>query len=108
MQMDDDGMLTSGVLIRHLIVPGQEENAMDVIDFVADSFPEGSVLFSLRSQYTPMQGTGRFPELQRRVSEESVNNLCHYMKTRKLENGYWQEVSSATEKMIPLFDGTGV
>jgi putative pyruvate formate lyase activating enzyme len=107
-QMDDDGMLTSGVLIRHLILPGQEENAMNVIDFVADSFPEGSVLFSLMGQYTPMQGTGRFPELQRRVSEESVNNLCHYMKTRKLENGYWQEVSSATEEMIPLFDGTGV
>lgn len=107
-QTDENGILTSGVLIRHLILPGQEENAMNVIDFIADSFPEGSVLFSLMGQYTPMQGTARYPELRERVSAESVQNLCHYMKTRNLENGYWQEVSSATEEMIPLFDGTGV
>ena len=45
---------------------------MNVIDFIADSFPEGSVLFSLMGQYTPMQGTARYPELRERVSAESV------------------------------------
>ena len=48
--MDESGLLRSGVLIRHLILPGLDENTMDVIDFVADSFPAGSVLFSLMSQ----------------------------------------------------------
>ena len=104
-------MLTSGLLIRHLILPGggvNTENSMDVIDFVADSFPSGSVLFSLMSQYTPMPASGVYPELTERVTEETNELLRHYMKTRHLEDGYWQETSAATGELIPEFNGTGV
>ena len=106
-RMDDDGILQSGLLIRHLILPEQEENTMDVIDFVADSFPPGEVLFSLMSQYTPMTAFQQYPELNKRITEESNELLCHYMRTRRLE-GFWQEVNSATGEMIPAFDGTGI
>jgi len=104
----DDGIMQKGVLIRHLILPGQLENSMDAIDFVADEFPRGSVLFSLMSQYTPMEGTEMFPELQRKVTPEENDILCHYMHQRHIETGYWQETSAATKEMIPDFDGTGV
>ena len=106
--MDENGLLKSGVLIRHLILPGLDENTMDVIDYVADSFPPGSVLFSLMSQYTPMKGMEKYPELQERVSAESCELLCHYMKTRKIEAGYWQDSSSATGEMIPDFQEAGL
>ena len=106
--MDDNGLLKSGVLIRHLILPGFEENTMNVIDYVADSFPHGSVLFSLMSQYTPMQGSGCFPELQQCVSAESNELLCHYMKIRKIETVYWQDPASATGEMIPDFHHPGI
>ena len=106
-ELDDEGMLRSGVLIRHLILPGQELAAMDVMDFAAEEFPAGSVLFSLMSQYTPMPGLERFPELQGRVSPETNSNLIAYMQKLGLE-GYCQEPEAATEEMIPAFDGTGV
>ena len=106
-RMDEDGILQSGVMIRHLILPGHEEQAMDAIDFAADTFPEGSILFSLMSQYTPMSDFKRLPELNKRVSPEANEILCHYMQTRHL-TGYWQEPGSATEEMIPVFDGTGI
>ena len=64
-RLDGNGMLQSGVLIRHLILPGHISESMDVIDYVADTFPPGTVLFSLMSQYTPMPGLERFPELRR-------------------------------------------
>ncbi len=105
--LDEDGMLIRGVLIRHLILPGQELNAMDVIDFAAEEFPEGSVLFSLMSQYTPMPGLERFPELQKTVDPDSNRNLIAYLEKRGLE-GYWQEIDAATGEMIPAFDGTGL
>ena len=107
-RLDKDGLLVSGVLIRHLILPGEIENSMGAIDFVADSFPQGGVLFSLMSQYTPMPGLGRFPALGRRVDAEENAHLVRYMRACGIENGYWQEGSSATEEMIPAFDGTGV
>lgn len=107
-QMDDDGLLRSGVLIRHLILPGQELNAMDVIDFAAEEFPPDSVLFSLMSQYTPMPGLEKHPELSRRVDSETNSLLISYMQRRGISSGYWQETDSATDEMIPDFDLTGL
>ena len=106
-RMDETGMLQRGVLIRHLILPGQDLNAMDVMDFAAEEFPEGSVLFSLMSQYTPMPGLERFPELQQRIDSETNQRLIAYMEKLGLE-GYCQDVDAATDEMIPDFDGTGV
>jgi len=106
--MDDIGLLQSGLLIRHLILPGEDLNTMDVIDFVADEFPHGSVLFSLMSQYTPMPGLDRFPELQNRVGRELHDRMLAYLKRRHIETGYWQEPDAAGADAIPAFDGTGL
>ena len=103
-----DSILESGVLIRHLILPEHTEESRDIIDYVADTFPSGSVLFSLMSQYTPMPGLERFPELQRPITAEENDSLIHYMKVRHLQDGYWQELSAVGEESIPLFDGTGL
>ena len=80
---------------------------MDAIDFAAEEFPAGSVLFSLMSQFTPMPGLERFPELRRRVTAEENERLCAYFAKSGLE-GYWQEPDAATDEMIPAFDGTGI
>ena len=106
--MGEDSLLISGLLIRHLILPGHTGESMDVIDFVADSFPRDSVLFSLMSQYTPMAEYSSAPELCRTVTNEENRNLIHYMQTRHICSGYWQEVSSAGRSEIPDFDGTGL
>lgn len=105
--LDDRGLMKRGVLIRHLILPGRTEDVRDVIDFAADEFPRGSVLFSLMSQYTPMPGLERFPELNARVTAEENRALIHYMQVRHLD-GFWQEPDAATEEMIPDWDLTGV
>ena len=81
---------------------------MDVIDFVAESFPQGSVLFSLMSQYTPMPGLEAFPELSERVRGDINSFLIAYMQKMGIEDGYWQETDSATDEMIPDFDLTGL
>ena len=107
-RLDEEGLLQSGLLIRHLILPGQELNAMDIIDLVSEEFPDRSVLFSLMSQFTPMPGLNRFPELQRRISPEENELLCSYLERHGPALAYWQECSSATEEMIPAFDGTGL
>ena len=105
--LDENGLLKRGVLIRHLILPGRMEDARDAIDFAADEFPPGGVLFSLMSQYTPMPGLEAFPELGRRVTREENEVLIHYMRVRGL-SGFWQEGEAATGEMIPDWDLTGV
>lgn len=100
--IDENGLIKKGVIIRHLILPGQYENTRDVIDNVSDSFPKGEVLFSLMSQYTPVKYFKAFPELNCTVSEEQNDNLKHYMLFRGLE-GYCQETISSGTAMIPDF-----
>lgn len=107
-KLDGGGMLVSGVLVRHLILPEQELDSMNVIDLISDSFPAGSILFSLMSQYTPMPGLECLPELQQRVDPVSARHLYKYMLSCGLTEGYWQDESSATDEMIPDFDYTGV
>ena len=107
-KIDDSGMLVSGVLVRHLILPEHELNSMNVIDLISDAFPSGSVLFSLMSQYTPMAGLECFPELQQRVDPAEALHLYKYMLNCGITDGYWQDISSATDEMIPEFDYTGV
>lgn len=106
--LDEEGMLRSGVLIRHLILPGQELGAMDVIDYVAENFAPGTVLFSLMSQYTPMPGLEAFPELNAPIDSETNRNLIAYLEKRGVSDGYWQDLSAATGELIPEFDGTGL
>ena len=106
--IDDDGMLQSGVLIRHLILPENEENSLAAIDFVAENFPGDMVLFSLMSQFTPMPGTEDFPELQYRVSSMAYARLCDYAVEKGIEYGFFQDESSATDELIPDFDLSGI
>ncbi len=106
-ELDDEGLIKRGVLIRHLILPGQDLNAMDVMDFASEEFPPDSLLFSLMSQYTPMPGLEKFPELQSPIEPELNERLISYMQRLGL-SGYWQETGSATGEMIPDFDLTGL
>ena len=109
-RMGEDGILRSGVVIRHLILPGCTENSKRVIDFVAAAFRPGEVLFSLMRQYLPC---GRvtpavFPELNRRITEDEYREVEQYLFDSPVEDGFVQEADSAKEEFIPVFDGSGV
>jgi putative pyruvate formate lyase activating enzyme len=106
--LDGEGILQSGVLIRHLLLPGGLEDALDVIDLVSGAFPKNSVLFSLMSQYTPMADAEKFPLLSRPISESEHQKAFDYLAISGIENGYTQERSSAGGGLIPDFDCTGV
>ena len=107
-EMGDDGMLRSGVLIRHLILPRQGQNTKRVIDWVSDTFSPDDVLFSLMSQYTPMGDLRNYPELRQPVSPALDCALYRYLMDSPIENGFYQEREASGMAMIPKFDGTGV
>jgi len=107
-EIGDDGLLRKGVIIRHLILPNNIENTKRVIDWVAESFLPGQVLFSLMSQYTPCGDLSEFPELQRRITQEEYDEAMAYLESSGIEDGFFQELSSAQEEYIPPFDLTGI
>ncbi len=107
-EMDPGGMLKRGVIVRHLILPGQVENSLRVIDHIAHRFKPGDILFSLMRQYVPHGRIEAFPELNRRVSDEEYEQVEQYLFDSPIEDGFVQEEESASEEFIPAFDNSGV
>lgn len=107
-QLDENGMLVSGVLIRHLVLPGHLQNTRQVIDWVAQTFAPGTVLFSLMSQYTPCGDLSHTPELNRRLTKREQAAAEEYLFAAGIEDGFVQERASAKQEYIPAFDLTGV
>ena len=107
-RLGPDGILQKGVLIRHLVLPGEEENTKAVIDWVCDTFPRGHVLFSLMGQYTPPAHPTPFANLNRRLSEEEYQQAASYLLSRGWEDGYLQDLSSAESSYTPTFDLEGI
>ena len=102
---DADGVLQRGVIIRHLLLPGALENTKAVLDWIAGTFPAGSVLVSLMSQYTPQAGAEGL--LRRKVTGAESRAARAYMENLGLTAGYYQDSSSAREEYTPPFDLTG-
>ncbi len=89
-----------GVLIRHLILPGQVENSLKVLDWIGEQFAPGQVLVSLMRQYTPMPGMT--PPLDRPITEEEYEAVLSWMYLNRLE-GFTQEATAADRGFIPDF-----
>ncbi len=104
---EEDGLLKKGVVIRHLLLPGRLEEAKTVMDWVAEHFNPGEVLFSLMSQYTPWGKARDDPALSRRLRPSEARNAREYMENLGLD-GFVQDGSSAQAEYIPPFDLTGV
>ena len=92
--------MVSGVLIRHLILPGFVENSLKVLDWIGENFAPGQVLVSLMRQYTPMPGLP--VPLDRCVTDEEYDAVLSWMYLNDLE-GFTQEDTAASGAFIPDF-----
>ena len=97
-EFDENGIMTKGVIIRHLILPN---------DWVKENFQDGEVLFSLMSQFTPNKSC-KIPELSRRLTQAEYDEIEEYLFNSGIEDGFMQELSSAKEEYIPHFNLQGV
>jgi putative pyruvate formate lyase activating enzyme len=106
-QLDEEGIIRKGVIIRHLILPGQVSAAKAVMDWVAETFPRGTVLFSLMSQYVPLGRAAEFKEIDRVLRKGEARSAAAYMANLGLQ-GFTQELGAADAQYVPSFDFTGL
>ena len=92
--------VVKGVIIRHLILPGNVENSLRVLDWIGENFAPGEVLVSQMRQYTPMGGLPA--PFDRRVTDEEYDAVLSWMYLNELE-GFTQEAEAADTGFIPDF-----
>ena len=105
-ELDEEGIIRRGTIVRHLILPGRAEESMRVLDWIAENLPGAWV--SLMAQYLPFGRVDGLDELNRRLYPEEYEQVVDHLMDLGLEDGFVQELSSSDEKYIPSFDLKGV
>lgn len=107
-QFDEEGMMQKGVMIRHLLLPGQLMDSKAIVKYLLQTYGH-RIWLSLMNQYTPIESQiAAYPELNRKVTHKAYNRLIDFALSLGLENGFIQEGETAKESFIPLFNGEGV
>ena len=113
--LDSDGIMQSGVIIRHMVLPGAREDSIRLLHWIHDKLPKGQYYISLLSQYTPFfraakanPGGSEFPEICRRITTFEYEKVLNEAIALGLEQGFMQEKSSAKEEYTPPFDLEGL
>ena len=106
-QFDAEGMLTKGVLVRHLMLPGQLIDSVKAIERLWNLFGNDIVL-SLMSQYTPAENDGGNVLLNHRINPRHYDVLIGCADDLGFEYCYMQDFDSAGEEFIPSFEGEGI
>lgn len=111
---DDKGLMTKGVIVRHLLLPLAVNNAKNVISYLHDTY-EDNIYISIMNQYTPMTDTPSmksvatlYPELFRKVTKREYNRLLDFVLSLNITNAFFQEGETASDSFIPDFDYTGI
>lgn len=97
----EGGLIKSGVIVRHLIIPSYIENTLEVLRVFADNFKDKAYL-SLMAQYTPV-GVENLPRINRKITPLEYKRALAELGTLGIKNGFVQELSSADVSFIPDF-----
>lgn len=105
-ELDENGIIRRGTIIRHLILPGCAEESIEIVSYIKEHFPDAWV--SLMAQYLPFGSVEGVDELNRRLTQEEYERVADHLCEIGIENGFIQELSSSDESYIPKFDLTGI
>ena len=104
LSLDDDGVAESGMIIRHLVLPGFIQNSLDVLSYIAEELSP-NIHISLMSQYSPPFTIPDIPELNRLLTAEEYALVVSHFDRLGFHKGWIQELSSA-QAYNPDFEKT--
>ena len=105
---DMPGRMTRGIIVRHLVIPGQSADSCAILDRVWE-LCGNEVDLSVMNQYTPNElCISRGGELSRSVTEEEYEMVLDHADELGFERMWWQQGGTVSESFVPAFDATGV
>ena len=102
----ENGLMKSGMIIRHLILPQNTNSSIEILKFIKQNFPDTYV--SLMAQYTPFNDLSACPEIDRKITKREYEKVLSYALDNSMDKLFVQDLTSASEAFIPPFDFTGV
>lgn len=107
-KLDRNGIMHSGVIVRHMVLPSMRHDSISILRELASRFDKSDFILSLMSQYTPNENTKAFPEINRPVTSFEYNSVIDEALRLGFDNAFMQERASADKSYTPPFDLSGV
>lgn len=107
LSFDAAGYIKSGVIVRHLVLPGHAEEAMEIVDYLHKTYGE-RIYISIMNQYTPPKEALPYKELNRKLTRYEYDKVVRHAIDLGIEQAYVQERGTVGESFIPAFDCEGV
>ncbi len=104
---DENGMMTRGMIVRHLVLPAHTADSMAVLQDLHETFGD-DIYVSIMSQYTPCRPVPDHKELSRRLTRYEYKKVTDFAESLGIRNGFLQSGEAAAESFIPDFDFRGV
>ena len=103
---DENGIMKRGMIIRHLVLPGNTNSAIQALDYLAENFADTYI--SVMAQYVPCTDLSEYKEINRKITKREYDKVVNHILELGLEKVFLQKLESATEDYIPDFDLSGV
>ena len=104
---NEDGILRRGLIIRHLILPGHTDDSIRILEWIAENLgPDTSI--SLMAQYYPTHRASELNGMDRRLSPTEYQQVRNRFDELGFDEGFVQELSSASRDYTPDFEGRGI
>lgn len=101
-EYDSNGMLKKGVIVRHLLLPGNIDDSKKIVEYLYRTYQD-NIIISIMNQYTPVRKL-EFDELNNKVTDEEYDNLIDYAYDLGVRNAFIQEGETQMTSFIPDFD----
>ena len=99
-QLNHDGIMQKGLIIRHLVLPNNIENSKKVLKWIKKNI-DNDVYVSIMAQYFPTYKAKNVDELSRKLTKQEYEEIENYLYDLNLENGYIQELGEHEEEYVP-------
>ena len=107
LKLNEDGIAEKGLIIRHLVLPGNISQTFKILDFISGNFPVETAI-SIMRQYVPYGKAVEMPPLNRKLSAKEYKLVKNRIKELGFENIYFQNEGAAEESFIPQFNDESI
>ncbi len=98
----NDGLIKSGVIVRHLVLPQNVSDSMKILDWFSSI--KDKAYINIMSQYVPFGEIDSFPELKRKITKREYEKVVDYAISLGIEKAFYQDYKSSSEEYIPKWD----
>lgn len=100
---NEDGIMQSGLIIRHMILPNNVQNTKAVINWIKTNLGENTII-SVMAQYFPSYQAYKYNEINRKITPDELKEIEEFLIDNNMVNGYLQELGDCEEQYVPKFN----